>query len=154
MPTPVKPFEVLKAEKKSHRSKAELKQREQGEKELLSGVEFVERPEVAANEFAHKEFLRVSELMQTIGKNDALYEVIVNRYCILQAECSNLEERRDALFDVDFKASMDLDKLIQQKRKMLFDIERECCFTVASALRSIPKKVESKQNALKEALAK
>ena len=34
MPTPTKPFSVLKSEGKSHRSKAELKVREQGEKAL------------------------------------------------------------------------------------------------------------------------
>ena len=38
MPTPTKPVIVLKSEKKSHRTKKELKQREQGEKALSSNI--------------------------------------------------------------------------------------------------------------------
>ena len=37
---------------------------------------------------------------------------------------------------------VDIDKQIQSKRKMMFDIERENLMTIASALRSIPKKAE------------
>ena len=44
------------------------------------------------------------------------------------------------------------DKLLQQKRKMLLDIEKENIMTIASALRSVPKKAENKTNTLREAL--
>ncbi len=190
MPTPPKPFEVLKSEKKSHRTKSELRQREIGEKELLSGISFKERSEVKNDRNSHKEFNRVKDLMQRIGKNDALYEPIINRYCQLQAECKYLEESREAFNETHdhllamFNEIMDIsnfetkkeraeiyaecsramadmmksfiacDVQVQQKRRMLLDIEKECCFTVASALRSIPKKQESKQNPLLEALGK
>ena len=46
-----------------------------------------------------------------------------------------------------------MDKQIQTKRKMLLDMEKENVMTIASALRSIPKKPESKKNALKEVLS-
>ena len=41
------------------------------------------------------------------------------------------------------KSMIELDKLIQQKRKMLLDIEKENIMTIASALRVIPKKPEN-----------
>ena len=47
---------------------------------------------------------------------------------------------------------MSMDKQIQTKRKMLLDMEKENVMTIASSLRSIPKKVEKKKNALMEAL--
>ena len=80
MPTPPKPFSVLKSEKKSHRTKKELKLREEGEAALATGVAIRERPEVKKNPIAHKEFLRVNKLLKNIGKNDAIYEPVINRY--------------------------------------------------------------------------
>lgn len=45
-----------------------------------------------------------------------------------------------------------LDKQIQSKRKMILDIEKENIMTIASALRSIPKKDEKAGSKLLEAL--
>lgn len=185
MPTPPKPFTVLKAEKKSHRTKAELKQREEEEKALVTGKALRERPEVKNNAIAHKEFLRLNGLLKAIKKNDAIYEGVINRYCLIYAECFELEERKNKFhtliqeireafkefsddMDIETKAGFllelskelakisksmnDIDKLIQQKRKMLFDIERENILTIASALRSIPKKADKQENPLLKAL--
>lgn len=181
MPTPPKPFTVLKAEGKSHRTKKELKLREEGEKALATGVALKERPEVKANPVAHKEFLRLNKLLKKIEKNDAIYEPIINRYCTLQAECVDMEEKRERIFqqaqrleqkldelgeDIDFKdlravtndiasiyaTMIALDKQIQTKRKMLLDIEKENIMTIAAALRSIPKKVDKQENPLLKAL--
>ena len=41
-----------------------------------------------------------------------------------------------------------IDRNIAQKRKMLLDIEKENIMTIASALRSIPKKEEKQENPL------
>ncbi|QUH21088.1 hypothetical protein [Alkaliphilus sp. B6464] len=180
MPTPPKPFAVLKNEKKSHRTKAELKQREEAEKALATGVALRERPEVKENPVAHKEFLRINKLLKNIEKNDAIYEPIINRYCLLQAECKDFEEKRESFYrDIQeltedknnlieieemslsayYKLKhnlqntiINLDKQVQAKRKMLLDIEKENIMTIAAALRSIPKKVDNKQNPLLEAL--
>lgn len=176
MPTPPKPLAVLKAEKKSHRTKAELKAREEGEKALTTGVVLKERPEVKNNAIAHKEFQRINKLLKSIGKNDAIYEAIINRYCILQAECFDFENKREKLYaDIQeleeeyqqenispteyFKIKTTLqkqivmmDKQLQSKRKMLLDIEKENIMTIAAALRSIPKTEEKKSNALIEIL--
>ena len=174
MPTPTKPFKVLTSEKKSHRTKAELKMREEGEKSLSTDIELKERKEVRQNKVAHKEFKRVQKILKNIDKNDAIYEAVINRYCLLQAECFDLEERREEFYKLifDLKAEMTsvtdkmdydkdiatykleyakaiakitssmmaIDKQIASKRKMLLDIEKENVMTIASALRSIPKK--------------
>lgn len=172
MPTPPKPFVVLKAEGKSHRTKKELKLREEGEKALATGIALKERPEVKNNPIAHKEFIRINKLLKSLGKNDAIYEPVINRYCQLQAECKEFEEKREQFYkdlqeltDEDLTASeyfkfkndmqkqiIALDKQIQAKRKMLFDIERDNLMTIAAALRSIPKTEEKTSNALLEAL--
>jgi hypothetical protein len=179
MPTPPKPFMVLKNEKKSHRTKAELKQREAGEKALASGVALKERPEVKANPVAHKEFLRLNKLLKNIEKNDAIYEPIINRYCMIQAECFDFEEKRERFYhnleklEEEYENQSDeeltmkeyfklqnsmqgqiisLDKQVQTKRKMLLDIEKENIMTIAAALRSIPKKVDESENPLLKAL--
>ena len=123
---------------------------------------------------AHKEFKRIEKLLKNIDKNDAIYEAVINRYCLLQAECTDLEERREEFYKLVFElkeemklvtndmeciedvadykleyaksiakimSSMNaIDKQIQSKRKMLLDIEKENVMTIASALRSIPKK--------------
>lgn len=180
MPTPPKPFTVLKNEKKSHRTQAELNQRKHGEEALATGVALKARPEVKNNPVARKEFKRINDLLKTIGKNDAIYEAVINRYCILIAECNDFEDKRESFYKdlqelmndkdklvEDEEMSMtsyykmkhnmqtsiiNLDKQIQSKRKMLLDIEKENIMTIAAALRSIPKKEEPKKNALLEAL--
>lgn len=175
MPTPAKPASVLKYEKKSHRTKQEMRQREKAEADLLTGKKLKESKEVKDNELAHREFLRIKKLLTEIGKNDDLYSGVINRYCMISAECKEFEEKREDIYirqkelekrsdemDIDeyiklqnetSKMLLSFDRQIQAKRKMLFDIEKENVMTIASALRSIPKKPEKKKNALREALS-
>lgn len=103
MPTPTKPFKVLTTEKKSHRTKAELKLREEGEESLSTDMKIKEREEVKQNKVAHKEFKRIQKLLKNIDKNDAIYEAVINRYCLLQAECNDLEERREEFYKLVFE---------------------------------------------------
>ena len=186
MSRPAKPFKVITNEKKSHRTKAELKIREEGEQSLSTDSTIKERPEVKDNKFAHKEFKRIVKLLETIDKNDAIYEAVINRYCLLQAECYDLEERREEFYKLIFElkeeakavtedldndsevmnfkleyaksiakimsSMLSIDKQIQTKRKMLLDIEKENVMTIASALRSIPKKAEKDDNPLLKVL--
>ncbi len=182
MSRPAKPFTVLRSEKKSHRTKAELKQRGQGEEALSTGIALKERPEVKNNPIAHKEFKRINSLLANIEKNDAIYETIINRYCQMVAECYDLEakknkieeqaerlekkldnigggatfeELRSAIHGIAeiYSAAVYCDKQVQAKRKMLLDIEKENIMTIAAALRSIPKKTDKPKNKLLEALS-
>ncbi|MDE7426149.1 MAG: hypothetical protein K2N51_21025 [Lachnospiraceae bacterium] len=176
MPTPSKPAEVIKAEGKSHRTKAELSQRKKEEQALLTGEKLKESQEVKEDKIAHKEFLRLKKLLESIKKNDAIYEQSINRYCLLVAECARIRESKEQFEkDLDelvnskeefgdsvsqyFKMKISiqkniiaLDKQLQSKRKMLLDLEKENAMTVASALRTIPKKPENKNSAVREAL--
>jgi phage terminase small subunit len=166
---PPKPVELLVLEGKSHRTKAELETRKKAEQQLLTGIQLKAWPEVRKNELARKEFNRVKKLLKIIGHNDALYEAVINRYCMIVAECKQIEETIIQLHaeldelaemkgaeDIDpmqyIKAKGDThdraiawDKKLMDKRKMLLQIERENIMTILAALRSIPKKPEEKQ---------
>lgn len=164
MARPSKPFLVLETEGKSHRTKKEMELRKQGENALATGVAWKESAKVKERPAAHKEFLRLKKLFASIDKNDALTQGVINRYCLLHAEIDELEMRRD-----DFEESLHLledqlkqkeltgleylklrsslqaqflalDKQVQNKRKMMFDIEKENLMTIASVMRSILKK--------------
>ena len=175
MPTQTKPVNVIRMEGKSHRTKRELKSRENAEKRLLTGEKLKERKEVKNDPVAHKEFLRIKKLLEKVEKNDDLYSSVINRYCQLYAECKDFEEKREAIYKqlLDLQENyqeemtikeyynlelgmqknlISLDKQVQTKRKMLLDIEKENIMTIASALRSVPKKVEKKDNPLLAAL--
>ena len=157
-----------------------MRQRKQAEQSLLTGEEIKEKPEVKQNKIAHKEFLRIKKLLKNIEKNDDLYGVVINRYCLLYAECFEFEKKREKMFEqlCDLQEKEDelieheemtqkefygiensmqknliaLDRQVQSKRKMLLEIEKENIMTIASALRSVPKKTAKKKNPLMEAL--
>lgn len=123
MPTPPKPFKVLEGEKKSHRTKAEMKLRQQGEKSLSTNTKLKERKEVRRNKIAHKEFKRIEKLLENIDKNDAIYEAVINRYCLLYAECHDLEERREECYKLIFELREEQNELIEELK------DREDCTT-------------------------
>lgn len=172
---PPKPFAVIASEKKSHRTKAELEAREKGEKALLTGIPLREWPEVKNDPIAHKEFSRVRRLLKKIQHDDALYESVINRYCILLAECKQFENMRATLMfeiqelkqakddgEIDFVAYLEhkgqlqdrimaCDKKIMDKRKMLLSIEKENVMTIVGALRAVPKKPNEAQEKSKMA---
>lgn len=165
----------------AHRAKSELDARKTAEKSLATGSAFNERPEVLKNPVAHAEFVRLDNLLSSIGKNDAIYETVINRYCTMLAECLDFEDKRDQVFSIAekieqqltrmgseisfeelrdvakdvsriYKTMVDIDKQIESKRKMLLSIEKENIMTVAAALRSVPKAPEKKENPLIKAL--
>ncbi len=174
MPTASKSADIIRMEGKSHRTKKELRQREQAEKALLTGIPLKERQEVKDNEIAHKEFLRLKKLLEKINKFDDMYGAVINRYCILYAETKEFEEKRDQFYKqlcefqnekddmlinreltrkeyYGIEASMQkslvsMDRQIQAKRRMLAEIEKENVMTIAASLRSVPKKPEKHTN--------
>lgn len=171
MPTPPKPVSVLRMEGRSHRTKAELEAREKAEAALLTGKPMQEWPATKKNPDAHKQFLRLRKLLGAIGKNDALNEAVINRYCVITAEAADIERdrarimNRQATLDEwlkngemdsedhytqsgDLLAEKDrVDKSLSVKRKMLLDMEKENIMTIAAALRNVPKQPEKKLDA-------
>ena len=170
----MKPAKVIELEKKTHKTKQELAERRRREEATLSGQKLIESKEVKENLEAHKEFLVLSRLLDAVEKNDALYSEVINRYCLLKAECKAMAERREMLIrqteelalikagmdPTDYftqqreldKAILSYERLVQQKRNMMFAIEKENIMTIAAALRSVPKQTEKKTNPLLEAL--
>lgn len=165
---------VLNEDGRAHRTKAELAAREQAEKAFATGKPMRERLEVRKNSVAHQEFVRVNRLLKQVGRGDALFETVINRYCMLQAECREFETmreqfaqdlasmREDTELDADAKwglsvkmqqAILNVDKQAQAKRKMMLDIEKECAMTISSALRAIPKAPPPAENPLAAILA-
>jgi len=76
----------------------------------------------------------------------------------LLAADNTLEERIEVLTDLTKQlagltdAMNKIDKILDSKRQMLFAIEKENLFTIAGALRSIPKKVEKEEDDLMKVL--
>jgi chromosome segregation ATPase len=137
MARPSKPAAVIAAEKKSHRTKAEMKAREEGEKALMTGFTLKERPEVAKNEVAHAEFVRLNEILNGIGKNDAIYEAVINRYCMITAECVEMELKRERMSDTALKIEKELDEI----GKLGADADMDTFRKVACSLTDIYKTI-------------
>ncbi len=146
MARPSKPVDVLRAEGKSHRTKQELADREERERSVLSGDPLTERQEVKKNKIAHKEFRRISKLLESIKKSDALYSSGINTYCMLYAEIrelyddltviSEIAEEAKAAFreareagtvtaDDVISFSIHIRKLINQKTALMSAIDRK-----------------------------
>ena len=144
---------------KSHATKAEIKQRQEAETSALSGISIKENDDIKQDAIAHAEFKRVIRLLTAVGKNDALYEAVINDYCMYKSDIARyIRMRQDIEYDESVGGSskytllINCDKQAEVYRKKRFDIEKENGFTNASALRSIPKKVDTKENPLAKAL--
>lgn len=181
MPTPRKSAAVLTAEGTAHKTKQEIAQRKKAEQAALTGKQLREAEQTKANDLAHAEFKRMKALLKEIKKDDDIYRNVVNRYCMLCAECIEFVEKREAIYkqleeffekkdglvaneeltfreayriEADMQANIiAVDKQIQTKRKMMLDIEKENGWTVKASIQTIPPRVESKISPLKEALA-
>ena len=76
MARPAKPVNVIQMEKKSHRTKKELAVRQKSEQEMLSGERIDKFTEVKNNTKASREFDRVVKILDSIEKNDKMYETV------------------------------------------------------------------------------
>lgn len=173
MGRPPKLLAVITSEQKTHLTKAQKEARKQGEAALLTGKKLTEWREVRDNPTAHKEYRRLAKLLEFIDKDDDLYRNIINRYCLLYAECLGYQEQRDTFYrgieelkeeynsgEIDTENDMKpsdyykllnnmqknvafLDKNLAEKRRMMLDIEKESTMTIAAALRAVPKQAEA-----------
>jgi hypothetical protein len=129
-----------------------------------------EKDHVKDDPVAHTEYLRIKKLLAKIGKDDALQEVIINRYCSLYSECLSTvtgikrnaelaEECKERLGnrEIEFETYAELtlkldnqhvalDRLLQSKRDMMLKIEKECLMTTSSAMRAVPKTVKKEED--------
>lgn len=152
MPTPSKPYLLLKNEKKSHRTKAELEQRKKAEKALATGVKLKERDEVKRDPLAHKEFVRLNKLLKNIEKNDAIYEPIINRYCLIQSECSDFEDKREAIYQMMHKLEakyeeMDEDLDLENSGMYLIEFTKSIA-KLSGTMINLDKQIQTKRKML------
>ena len=159
MGRPPKTVEVIEKEGKSHRTKDEIKTRREAEQAALTGIKMREYPEVKDDPVAHREFARVRRILSSVGKNDAIYEAVINEYAALKSDIERYTEIRKKLEEDNsipakdlYKMTIECDKQIDKYKRRRFDIEKENGMTIASSLRAIPKKPEKKVNPLLEAL--
>lgn len=159
MARPSKSTDVLKAEGKSHRTKAEMAQREAAEKALLTGITMRENADVKKDKVAHREYQRVIKILTAIGKNDALFESVINDYCRLESDIQRYRELRNELENDEtisgstrYELIAKYDTQIEKYRKQRRDIEKENGMTIASSARTIPKTPTKAVNPLMEVL--
>lgn len=157
-----KPSMPLSLVQGKHLTKKEKEVRGEAEAGLVTGEPLQCWKETKDNPIAYKHYVRLARLFKIIGKHDALIENVLNRYCVLLADCADAEKEDARLHrmadrleersgDMDFsdyiRQALQVEKAIgmnqarlNTKRKMLLDIERENLMTLAAQMRSIPKK--------------
>ena len=154
MARPSKPVSVIQNENKSHRTKKELASRKQAESGMLSGAEISKFPETKADRKASKEFDRVTEILSAIGKNDRMYETIINRYCIMLSECRNIEKLKKEMekniknLSKSFKENMLQATLTPEERAVLTsDFSKQIC-KLANTMLKYDKEIDKKRTML------
>lgn len=158
MARPSKTVEILEKEKKSHRTKAELELRKAAEQAALTGIKIKPDNDVKNDTVAMAEYKRIVRILSKVGKNDALYESVINEYAMLKADIERYRVMKAQVEESDLpikekcEMTLRLDAQIDKYKKRRFDIEKENGMTIASAMRAIPKKPEQKSNPLLEAL--
>lgn len=119
MARPAKPTSVIQLEGKSHRTKRELISRRQAEDKMMTGDGISKFPEVRENRKASMEWDRVVGILAKIEKNDKMYETVINRYCLMLAECREMEKNKKTIE----KCIRDLTKLF--KENVIRDMDAE-----------------------------
>jgi uncharacterized protein YbgA (DUF1722 family) len=146
------PLSVIDGNGKAHLTKSQKKLRKQGEEALATGAALKERSEVKNNPIAHKEFLRISKLLEKINKNDAIYEVIINRYCTMVAECFDLEEKREASYQIMLKLdenfNSEIDNTPEKERAQLVRSYARAHADLMNSLLCCDSQVQSKRKML------
>ena len=91
------------AQVEGHLTKAQRETRENAEKQLSSNEKIEMSAAVKKSKIAKDLFKRVTALLDSIGMDDAFYEAVINRYCVMTAECETLEhdlQRTEELLDL------------------------------------------------------
>ena len=147
-----------------HRTKAEKALRQAAEEQMNSGKTITPGPVLLEDAAAAAYYDRVIQLLDEVDLNEAFYENVITRYCLLLAETDRLtRERRDTGEDLerlraegrdmpltDYIKGINAltgvadaqDKALAKKRDQLLAIEKENLMTVQGKLRAIPKQPE------------
>ena len=80
-----------------HLTNAQKEARAAAEKSMSTGKPMKKWPKTKENPLANKLFGKLAAAYTAIGMNDAMHEAVINRDCIITAECEALETRQKAL---------------------------------------------------------
>lgn len=151
---------------KGHLTKEQKETREKAEKALVTSYVMKPWAKTKRNDTAMKQFKKIKKAFSKIGQDDLCFESVLNRYCIIFAECDETEQTRETILAamrdtlankdeimteigiLDFYTRItemagkanDCDRTLAKKREMLLSIERENIMTVNAKLRAVPKK--------------
>lgn len=149
---------------RGHRTKAEKALRQAAEEDMRTEARICPGPMLEKDREAAAYYRRVTALLEEVGLNEAFYENVITRYCLLLAEVDRLTAERLAAAEdearlraeganmpiLDFIRALERltsiadakDKTIAKKRDQLLAIEKENLMTVQGKLRAIPKQPE------------
>ena len=149
-----------------HRTKAEKELRQAAEEQMNSGKTITPGPVLLEDAAAAAYYDRVIQLLDEVDLNEAFYENVITRYCLLLAETDRLTRERmrtgedlerlraegRAMPLTDYIKGINAltgvadaqDKALAKKRDQLLAIEKENLMTVQGKLRAIPKQPEKK----------
>ena len=138
-----KPLELVKG----HRTKAEKEARAKGEAALKTDLRFKPSEAVKKNTAAYRYYKRIAEMFADIKMDDAFFENVLNRYCLLLVDYDGAVEAREetqkTLYELlEKKPEMDFasflnayknisemllsqDRALAKKRDQLLAIEKE-----------------------------
>lgn len=150
-----------------HRTKAETEARAANEKALTTDEKMRMPQSVRVNKEAAAHWRRLCKVLGSVGMDEAFYENVLGRYCVLlaehdqliaeraqrQAAVDEIRQRKDEMEFADYVQGLQsvagmvdaTDRAISKKRDQLLAIERENLLTVQGKLRAIPKKPEEKK---------
>lgn len=152
---------------RARKTKAEIAARAAGEKALTTDKKMHMPQSVKADKAAAAHWRRLSKILGSVGIDEAFYENVLGRYCILLAEHDQLaseralriaavDEIRQRKDEMEFSEYIErlqtlsgmvdvTDRKIAKKRDQLLAIEKENLLTVQGKLRAIPKRPEEKK---------
>lgn len=150
-----------------HRTKAELEVRAKAEKELSTDEKLRPSAAVKNNPAALRYYNRIKKILSVVNLDEAFFENVVSRYCLLLAEHDELVASRNKTTELledlySHKEGMDFldflqkvgdidemarrqDRVLAKKRDQLLSIEKENMLTIQGKMRAIPKKPEKKE---------
>ena len=150
-----------------HATKAEKTMRKEGNQPPKGNKVIKVSEAVKKNERAYAYFKRLVDIFKGIDLNDAFYENVLNRYCILLAECdehsAEIKQQQAMIFNIDqnhsemsiqeyygirnemVKTLNKTEGLLTSKRNQLLAIEKENLLTAQAKLRAVPKQNKEKQ---------
>lgn len=159
-----KPIETIKAEGRTHLTKAQIAQRERGEQEWRTGWAVKCTEEVRRDPVALAQFERITPYLTAMGVNDEIFGNQIRRYCTTTSKLVETwkradEHRKKAEEHAGDKWGAGFERLADRCDRQalaicreLREFEKEYGMTAMSSPRMKPQACERGQNPFEEIL--